>query len=119
MVNGPLCYDLASLIYDCYLNLPAALCEELIALNFRRYHALGKLPYGCSIEDFRRYILTVSLQRHLKVLGLFCRLSLRDGKDGYLKDLPRVLAYTLSECDALPDFAALGAFLRQQVQGRL
>lgn len=115
MVTGPLGYDLASLIYDCYVELPPLLVDEILELTYWRYQYLGLLP-GISRDEFAKAVTAVSLQRHLKVLGIFNRLWLRDGKPGYLKDLPRVFDYTLRECQALPEFGPLAEFLVERVQ---
>lgn len=121
MVRGPVTYDLASLLFDCYRVLPQDIVDRLTEITWRRFAALGLL--SCSsrqnaepltLSKFRTMLKVVSLQRHIKVLGIFCRLSLRDGKDGYLTDLPRVFDYVLSECAALPEFNALGEFFKQR-----
>ena len=57
----------------------------------------------------------MGLQRHIKVLGIFARLWHRDGKSGYLGDLPRVLDYTLEVTGALPALADFDAYLRREV----
>lgn len=107
MVRGPLCYDCASLIFDCYVKLDGGLARRLESRFFNEAAKAG-LCGSWSFEDFRRHLLGTSLQRHVKVLGIFSRLHLRDGKDGYLKDLPRVLGYCISESEelGLSDFAA-------------
>lgn len=107
MVRGPLCYDCASLIFDCYVKLDGGLARRLEGEFFNKAAGAG-LCSSWSFEDFRRHLLGTSLQRHVKVLGIFSRLHLRDGKDGYLKDLPRVLGYCISESEelGLSDFAA-------------
>ncbi len=106
MVEGPLCYDSASLIFDCYVRLDDALALELMRRAWSDACARGLT--SASFEDYRRALIGTSLQRHVKVLGIFSRLHLRDGKDGYLKDLPRVLGYCISESRelGLSDFAA-------------
>jgi hypothetical protein len=60
----------------------------------------------------------MGLQRHIKVLGIFARLHYRDGKPGYLKDLPRVLAYTLEAAALHPETAEFADYLRMQVEHR-
>lgn len=119
MVRGPVLYDLASLLFDCYVVLPEDLVQELGELSLRRFKALGVLPATVDLPEFWRQLQTVSLQRHIKVLGIFCRLSLRDGKHGYLKDLPRVWGYVKAECAALPEFRELGEFLAARIEGGL
>ncbi|MBQ9273875.1 MAG: phosphotransferase [Succinivibrio sp.] len=117
MVRGPYCYDAASLLYDCYVELPSKLIKKLQVKAHALYRELGLAPQD--FEEFIRELTLVSLQRHLKVLGIFCRLYLRDGKAGYLGDLPLVLGYVLRECAALPEFAALEDFLLTYAEGHL
>lgn len=120
MVRGPLTYDLASLLFDCYRVLPQDLVDRLTEITWRRFAALGLLSAGenaetvVSLAEFTRMVRVVSLQRHIKVLGIFSRLSLRDGRDGYLSDLPRVFDYVIAECEALPEFKALGEFFKNR-----
>ena len=95
MVRGPLGYDTASLVYDCYVRLDEPLAAELIDRAGAAFKAAGMLS---QTADFATLGDECALQRHLKVLGIFVRLYLRDGKKGYLKDLPRVLAYACAEC---------------------
>lgn len=95
-VTGPFTYDLVSLLKDCYIRWPTALVRER-ALGFLReawrHHGEG----GDQISDDRLlgWFDLMGLQRHIKVLGIFARLWLRDGKSRYLDDLPLVLRYTL------------------------
>jgi len=118
MVKGPVTYDLASIVYDCYINLDKSLCDSLLSLGYDNFKALGYLWDNLSLDDFKKYVSITSLQRHIKVLGIFCRLSIRDGKDGYLKDLPRVINYVLDECDCDPHFSKLKGIVEKYVAGR-
>ncbi|MDD7022156.1 MAG: phosphotransferase [Aeromonadales bacterium] len=111
MVRGPLCYDCASLIFDCYVKLDAGLARRLESRFFNEAAKAG-LCGSWSFEDFRHHLLGTSLQRHVKVLGIFSRLHLRDGKDGYLKDLPRVLEYSISESEEL-GLSGFASFLKR------
>lgn len=115
MVQGPLGYDAASLLFDCYIKLNESLIARLTRLIYLSYLECGLLPRGYSQEKFSLDLRLISLQRHLKVLGIFERLSLRDGKHGYLKDLPRVYAYALDECEALEGFGLFRRFLQDKV----
>ena len=100
-------YDLVSLTRDCYLRYPSADVRRWEE-NFRaRHHP------AIAAQDWARACDAVSLQRHLKVLGLFVRLATRDGKSGYLADLPRVLSYAHSEAAALPEYAPLATVLQE------
>jgi aminoglycoside/choline kinase family phosphotransferase len=91
-VVGPVTYDLVSLLRDCYIRWPADKVESW-ALSYReQLRNNGQLT---EIEEglFLRWFDWMGLQRHIKVLGTFARLHLRDGKPGYLDDLPLVIAY--------------------------
>lgn len=91
-VVGPVTYDLVSLLRDCYLRWPQARVATWALAHRDRLYAAGLLP---QVDDrtWLRWLDWMGLQRHLKVLGTFARLSLRDGKHAYLDDLPRVLGY--------------------------
>ena len=109
-------YDLVSITRDCYLRYPSADVRRWEE-QFRARHYPAIAP-----ADWARTCDAVSLQRHLKVLGLFVRLASRDGKTGYLADLPRVLTHACDEASALTDYAPLAAVLQEAgmvLQGRL
>jgi len=92
-VYGPITYDLVSLLRDAYIQWD----EEMVLDWAIRYWEGAKragLPVNPDIDSFYRDFEFMGLQRHLKVLGIFARLHHRDGKDGYLKDLPLVMEYT-------------------------
>lgn len=107
-VCGPLTYDLVSLLKDCYVRWPARAVRRW-ALDFRTRVLAAGVPAPAE-ADFLRAFDLMGLQRHLKVLGIFARLKLRDGKAAYLGDLPRVLAYVRETLTAWPDEPALAAF---------
>jgi aminoglycoside/choline kinase family phosphotransferase len=91
-VSGPISYDLVSLLKDAYIELP----EEQVLDFAVRYWEKARaacLPVRSDFGDFYRDFEWMGVQRHLKVLGIFARLWHRDGKDGYLADLPLVLRY--------------------------
>jgi len=92
-VAGPLTYDLVSLLRDCYIRWPAAQVSAW-ALAYRRLLLEEGHTGVPDAQQFLRWCDWLGLQRHLKVLGTFARLHLRDGKSGYLADLPLVLHYT-------------------------
>ncbi|MEX0733107.1 MAG: phosphotransferase [Steroidobacteraceae bacterium] len=113
-VHGPVSYDLVSLLKDCYVVWPR---KQMLAWldRYRTRAAAAGLDVGASRDVFLQWFDHMGLQRHLKVLGIFSRLWHRDGKPGYLADLPRVLDYTLEATAALPQLAAFDAYLRKQV----
>lgn len=115
-MRGPCTYDAVSLLRDCYIAWPTARVGAWAEDLRRRLLAAG-LP-AAEPATFRRWFDLTGLQRHLKVLGIFCRLCYRDGKPQYLADLPLVLRYVLDACAAWPEFADLAALLRRAVAAR-
>ncbi len=95
-MRGPLTYDLVSLLKDCYISWPREQVLEWVAY----FHAHSELASSYSLDEFIRAFDLCGLQRHLKVLGIFCRLYLRDNKAGYLANLPLTLKYVL-ECSEI------------------
>jgi len=91
-VEGPLAYDVVSLFRDAFVSWEE---EAVIDGAVRYWEAARKagLPVPADFGDFWRDFEWMGLQRHLKVLGIFCRLNYRDGKANYLTDLPRFIAY--------------------------
>lgn len=113
-VRGPISYDLVSLLKDCYIVWPRA---RLLAWldRYREGAVRMGLDAGRDREEFLRWFDRMGLQRHIKVLGIFARLWYRDGKPGFLADLPRVLDYTLAVTGAEPALAPFDDFLRRLV----
>ena len=89
---GPLGYDLASLLKDCYVSWPRARVLAWLERYRLQLHAAGA-GVGADSAEFVRWFELAGLQRHLKVLGIFARLWYRDGKREYLADLPLTLQY--------------------------
>ena len=109
-VYGPITYDLVSLLRDAYI----AWEEERVIEWAMRYweKARGaRLPVAGDFSDFYRDFEWMGAQRQIKVLGIFARLSFRDGKNGYLKDQPRVMDYLRRTCGRYRELAALARFL--------
>jgi aminoglycoside/choline kinase family phosphotransferase len=113
-VRGPIAYDLVSLLKDCYVVWPQAQLLRWLD-RYRAGAARLGLDAGESREEFLRWFDHVGLQRHIKVLGIFARLWYRDGKPGFLGDLPRVLDYTLAVTGAAPALAAFDDYLRMKI----
>jgi aminoglycoside/choline kinase family phosphotransferase len=90
-VLGPVTYDLASLLKDCYISWPAEQVNQWVLQYRGECASLGSL--AVTDAHFLRWFDWMGLQRHIKVLGTFARLYLRDGKSGYLEDLPLVIHY--------------------------
>lgn len=91
-VAGPIGYDLVSLLEDCYISWPRARVVAWLD-NYREQLRAAGADVGVGSEEFLRWFDLAGLQRHIKVLGIFARLCYRDGKSGYLADLPLTLDY--------------------------
>lgn len=91
-VYGAITYDLVSLLKDAYISWDE---EKIIDWSVRYWQAAKKqgLPVPADFSEFYRDFEYMGAQRHIKVLGIFARLYHRDGKDGYLKDMPLVMHY--------------------------
>jgi N-acetylmuramate 1-kinase len=109
-VSGPATYDLVSLLRDVYLVWPRDRVEGWVTEAHARLRRAGRLE-GVDEGTFSRWFDLTGVQRHLKVAGIFCRLWHRDGKAGYLADLPRTVAYLVEVCARHPELEPLGAFI--------
>jgi len=109
---GPFTYDLVSLLKDCYVQWPA----EQIKQWLEYFYSRSDVAQRWSLPDFSRAFDLCGLQRHLKVLGIFSRLYLRDGKPGYLKDLPLTLHYVMSCLESCEELADLYRFMQVRVK---
>jgi N-acetylmuramate 1-kinase len=111
---GAATYDLVSLLRDCYIRWPATQVRTWAAEYRQLAISAGLLP-EVSEQEFMRWFDWMGLQRHIKVLGIFARLQLRDSKSGYLKDLPLVLRYTLEVAEQYSEFQAFTAWFKQNL----
>ena len=111
---GPITYDLVSLLKDCYLSWPSKIVEDR-ALNFMNCLPSRDLLINESEADFLRSFDWMGLQRHIKVLGIFSRLALRDKKTRYLNDIPRVVNYVLDVAVKYPALKAFGDWFRRRL----
>jgi N-acetylmuramate 1-kinase len=93
-VYGPLTYDLASLLRDCYIAWPRERVEGWV-LQYHDIAVQNGILNGAQEERFLRWFDLMGVQRHLKASGIFARLNHRDGKPGYLEDIPRTLEYVV------------------------
>lgn len=105
-VYGPITYDLASLFKDAYIRWEEAQVIDWLIRYWEKARKAG-LPVHEDFSGFYRDYEWMGVQRHLKVLGIFARLYHRDGKDGYLKDLPLVMAYLRAACARYIDLKPL------------
>ena len=91
-VYGPITYDIASLMRDAFLSWEEDFVLDITVRYWQKARKAG-LPVGDDFGEFYRAVEWMGLQRHLKVLGIFARLTLRDGKPKYLADTPRFIRY--------------------------
>ena len=99
-VYGPVTYDLASLLRDAYIQWDEEFVLDWVVRYWQSAKKVG-LPVNPDIDAFYRDFEFMALQRHLKILGIFCRLNYRDGKPVYMGDLPTVLDYVRKTCQPL------------------
>jgi aminoglycoside/choline kinase family phosphotransferase len=116
-VYGPITYDLVSLLRDAYVEWDE---ERQIDWAVRYWDAAraAALPVSQEFADFWRDFEWMGAQRQLKVLGIFARLHHRDGKDGYLKEMPRVMRYLRGACARYRDLAPLSRLLDELEERR-
>ncbi len=111
-VFGPITYDLASLFKDAYIHWEEEQVMDWLILYWEKARKAG-LPVKEDFGEFYRDYEMMGVQRHIKVLGIFARLYHRDGKDGYLKDMPLVMNYLRRACERYIDLKPLLVLLME------
>ena len=111
-VYGPITYDVASLMRDAFLSWDEDFCLDITVRYWERARRAG-LPVGDDFGEFYRGVEWMGLQRHLKVAGIFARLTLRDGKPQYLADTPRFMGYIRATCSRYRELKPLLRLLDQ------
>ena len=111
-VYGPISYDLVSLLKDAYISWEE---DQIIDWAVRYWQPAKKagLPVPDDFSEFYRDFEWMGVQRHIKVLGIFARLSHRDGKDGYLKDMPLVMMHLRKVCERYVELRPMLRLLNQ------
>lgn len=110
-LRGPVGYDLVSLLRDLYISWPQDKVREWVRVYRSRMAERGSHAAGANENEMLRWFDLAGVQRHLKVLGIFARLWHRDGKSGYLKDLPLTLRYLQQVCANYPQLKELNKLL--------
>ncbi|WP_144111540.1 aminoglycoside phosphotransferase family protein [Paraburkholderia sp. BCC1886] len=115
-VYGPITYDVASLLRDAFIGWDEEFELDCFVYYWERAKKAG-LPVDPDFGEFYRQLEWMGLQRHIKVLGLFCRINYRDGKPHYMKDLPRFIGYARKVAER---YAPLRPFARllDELEGR-
>jgi aminoglycoside/choline kinase family phosphotransferase len=114
-VHGPITYDIASLMRDAFLSWDEEFVLDITVRYWQRALKAG-LPVDPDFGEFYRGVEWMGLQRHLKVAGIFARLTLRDGKPKYLADAPRFMAYIRATASRYRELAPLLRLL-DEVEG--
>lgn len=117
-VLGPVTYDLVSLLKDCYIAWPLERVQGWAMGYFQLAVQSGVLQPSHEAR-FLRWFDLMGVQRHLKASGIFARLNHRDGKPGYLADIPRTLGYIVEVAGRYPELADLGELIERRVLPRL
>ncbi|VAW86376.1 Phosphotransferase involved in threonylcarbamoyladenosine t(6)A37 formation in tRNA [hydrothermal vent metagenome] len=114
-VYGPVTYDLVSLLRDCYIDWPQSQVESWVA---DYYLQIKEELLGNDVDRvlFQKWFDWMGAQRHLKAIGIFSRLNIRDGKAGYLADIPRTFSYLVEVTSAYPELAELNHLLQQRIK---
>ncbi|MDY6982788.1 MAG: phosphotransferase [Pseudomonadota bacterium] len=117
-VRGPVTYDLVSLLKDCYIEWPRAQVNAW-ALDYAGQAQRAGIVGNVDAAAFLRAFDLMGAQRHLKVLGIFSRLWLRDGKRGYLRDIPLTMRYLVTVLPEHPELAEFARWLDARVLPQL
>jgi hypothetical protein len=117
-LRGPIGYDLVSLLKDCYIGWPRERVERWVAAYRTLLRSSGG-DAGLDERQFLRGFDLIGVHRHIKVLGIFARLWYRDGKAGYLHDLPLTLDYVRDACRRYPELADLSRLLETRLAPQL
>ncbi|BBL26676.1 aminoglycoside phosphotransferase family protein [Comamonas terrigena] len=121
-VYGPVTYDIASLLRDAFLTWEEDFVIDITVRYWEKARRSGLIGarsasgWGDDFGEFYRAVEWMGLQRHLKVAGIFARLTLRDGKPKYLADTPRFIHYIRTTCSRYRELAPL-LRLVDQIEG--
>ena len=118
-VSGPITYDLVSLLRDCYISWPAQQEMRWVKSYLQQARMAGLISSQINLGQFTRWFDWMGLQRHIKCVGIFSRLCLRDAKTGYLQDIPRTFSYIKRVCANYPEFAELNEWLEVKIIPRM
>ena len=111
-VIGPITYDLVSLLRDCYIEWPETVVDEWFGLFHRHWLDSG---VRLQFDQLLRWFDLMGMQRHMKAIGIFSRLHLRDGKPGYLADIPRTLHYIRLVSQRYPELNDFDLMLESEI----
>lgn len=119
-VRGAVTYDLASLLKDCYISWPRQKTEDWVRYYYSKATTENIIDQRYSLDDVLKWFDLTAVQRHLKAIGIFSRLNIRDNKPGYLDDIPRTFAYIIDNCERYPLLTPLKQVVQElDVAGKL
>lgn len=113
-VFGAVTYDLVSLLRDCYVAWPTEKVYQWVEAYRRKLLANSTLPVSDS-DQFKRWFDLMGVQRHMKAIGIFARLNYRDGKPGYLPDIPRTLNYVMEVSKQYKDYKPFYELIQERI----
>lgn len=116
-VIGPVTYDLVSLLRDCYISWPLEKTESWVA-DYHQQAIQAGIINDVELAQLLYWFDLMGIQRHLKATGIFARLNYRDGKPGYLNDIPRTLGYVKLVAAKYPQLSAFAEFIKLITQDR-
>jgi aminoglycoside/choline kinase family phosphotransferase len=114
-VKGPISYDAVSLLRDCYVRWPDDIVQPLIRYHFELLKQHRLLDDKLAFSTYQQWFDLMGLQRHIKAAGIFARLNLRDGKTGYMKDIPLTLEYIIDIAGKYPQLTELSEWVKNIV----
>ena len=114
-VYGPITYDAASLLRDAYIDWPKEQVDQWVL----KFYDMVNLKHQYTHEKFIRWFDLISLQRHLKILGIFSRLNYRDNKPHYLSMTSRLLNYISKTCEGYTELSNFKEILHTKIQPKL
>ncbi|WP_144213287.1 aminoglycoside phosphotransferase family protein [Shewanella donghaensis] len=114
-VVGPVTYDAVSLLRDCYVRWPDEVIDTLKHMHYTLCIDNQLFPKTVNFEQYQRWFDLMGLQRHIKAAGIFARLNLRDGKPGYLKDIPLTLTYIVDIAALYPELKDFSHLIQNKV----
>lgn len=115
---GPITYDAVSLLRDCYIAWPPEQVTNWLRYFFDTLQAQQQLSSHVSWSQFQWWFDLTSLQRHLKVVGIFARLRIRDGKTQYVRDIPQACNYIIQVAELHPRFADFARWFEREIVPR-
>lgn len=114
-VIGPITYDAVSLLRDCYVRWPENIVNSLMRYHYQLLMKHELIDHNADFSVYQQWFDLMGLQRHIKAAGIFARLKLRDGKAGYMADIPLTLQYIVDIAGRYPSLKSLSQWVEEVV----